>query len=81
MPFVLDLPPKSLDTQSAGTKQQLGLSHSCRPRRNARKMSVQSFYLVHMAMCDLRLQFLWKAYCSEASKNELVANVFFFLDL
>lgn len=25
-----DLPAKSLDTQSVGTKQQLGLSHSCR---------------------------------------------------
>lgn len=31
----LDLPAKSLDTQSVGTKQQLGLSHSCQLNRGA----------------------------------------------
>lgn len=31
----LDLPAKSLDTQSVGTKQQLGPSHSCRLNRGA----------------------------------------------
>lgn len=31
----LDLPAKSLDSQSVGTKQQLGLSHSCQLNRGA----------------------------------------------
>lgn len=31
----LALPAKSLDTQSVGTKQQLGLSHSCQLNRGA----------------------------------------------
>lgn len=31
----LDLPSKSLDTQSVGTKQQLGLSQPCQPKRGA----------------------------------------------
>lgn len=29
----LDLPAKSLDTQSVGTEQRLGLSHSCQLNR------------------------------------------------
>lgn len=31
----LDLPSKSLDTQSVGTEQQLGLSQSCQPNKRA----------------------------------------------
>lgn len=55
----LDLPAKLLDTQSVGTKQQLGLSHSCWLNRGAGTDAGRLFfglYSVHMDKCDLRRQ-------------------------